>query len=65
MTSPDPPVNPETDLTTLTRQQLHDYRLELRHALTWPGGEGVNSEADKAAYEEQIEKIKVLLGEDD
>jgi hypothetical protein len=53
-----------TDLSTLSRHELHVYRLELRQALLEPGGEGVYSEASRALYWNKIQAIKELLGDD-
>lgn len=57
-------VDTPTDLTKLTVHELHDYRLELRHSLRWPGGDGVWSEEDRLAYENTIKEIKEILGPD-
>jgi hypothetical protein len=53
-----------TDVTALSREELHAYRLELRQALQNPEGEGVYSEASRQSYRSKIEEIKVLLGDD-
>jgi hypothetical protein len=53
-----------TDLSTLSRHQLHDYRLELTHALLHPEGEGVYSEESRDLYISKIKQIKAILGDD-
>jgi hypothetical protein len=57
-------AGPTTDLSTLSRQELHDYRLELRQALLEPGGEGVYSEESRQLYFSRIQQIKEILGDD-
>lgn len=51
------------DVTTLTTQQAHDFRLELTRSIFYPEREGL-TETDIIAYKEKIEEIKTFLGSD-
>lgn len=55
-----------TDLSTLTREQLHDYRLELTDTLVFhPESEGLFwSKKSRVAYIETVQAIKLILGDD-
>jgi hypothetical protein len=65
---PDLPALAMVNLAALTREQLHEYRLELTHAVINPGLEydllGDQTDANRKAYIERIEQIKNLLGDD-
>jgi len=65
---PDLPILAVVDLNALTRHQLHDYRLELRHTLRNAGIEfdilGDQYNANVKAYRQRIDDIKAILGYD-
>jgi hypothetical protein len=56
------------DLSSLSRQELHDLRLELTNALLNPGIEfdivGHQGKADEQLYKDTIVQIKSILGDD-
>lgn len=51
------------DITTLTRQEAHDFRLELTRSIVYPEREGL-TEKDIVAYRAKVEEIKTFLGPD-
>lgn len=51
------------DVTTLTRQEAHDFRLELTRSIMYPEHEGL-TETDIKAYVAKVEEIKTFLGPD-
>lgn len=51
------------DVTTLTTQEAHDFRLELTHSIIHPEHEGL-TETDIKAYVAKVEEIKTFLGPD-
>jgi hypothetical protein len=63
MTDSPPDPIADVDVTTLTRKEAHDFRLELTHSILWPEREGLTEE-DIRIYAAKIEELKTFLGPD-
>jgi hypothetical protein len=68
MTSPiydniiDPLADP--DVTQMTREEAHDYRLQLRHELIDRNGTEELTPDERKFYHKKIQQIKDFLGDD-